>query len=103
MAEALRQGQQRGDVGTDATCANLARSAGLCPGQPSGGQQQATAIGRALMANPRLLLLDEVSLGLAPVVVADIYAALPQVTARGTTNGPTIRSNTTSHISANAG
>ncbi len=50
----------------------------------SGGQQQMVAIGRALMSNPRLLLCDEISLGLAPVVIRDIYAALPAIKAEGT-------------------
>jgi len=49
----------------------------------SGGQQQMAAIARALMANPRLLLCDEISLGLAPIVVRDIYARLPQISAEG--------------------
>jgi branched-chain amino acid transport system ATP-binding protein len=51
----------------------------------SGGQQQMAAIGRALMSNPRLLLCDELSLGLAPVVIRDIYECLGAVTAEGTT------------------
>ena len=51
----------------------------------SGGEQQALAIGRGLMANPRLLLLDEVSLGLAPLVVEHIYEAMPAIVASGTT------------------
>jgi len=51
----------------------------------SGGQQQMAAIGRALMANPVLLLCDEISLGLAPIVIRDLYAALPRIRAEGTT------------------
>ena len=42
------------------------------------------AIGRALMSNPRILLCDEISLGLAPIIIADIYAALPRIKAEGT-------------------
>jgi branched-chain amino acid transport system ATP-binding protein len=45
----------------------------------SGGEQQMAAIGRALLANPRVLLCDEISLGLAPVVIRDLYAKLPRI------------------------
>jgi branched-chain amino acid transport system ATP-binding protein len=51
--------------------------------QFSGGEQQAIALGRALLSNPDLLMIDELSLGLAPIVVERIYALIPEIVARG--------------------
>lgn len=90
VEENLRTGEYRGRPGPW----NLPRVYELFPwmaerrrqnsAQLSGGEQQAVAIGRALMANPKLILIDELSLGLAPVVVQRIYDILPAVVDSGT-------------------
>jgi branched-chain amino acid transport system ATP-binding protein len=54
-------------------------------GTLSGGEQQMCAIGRALMGNPRLILLDELSLGLAPVIIRSIYETIGAISREGTT------------------
>jgi len=63
----------------------LAERRGQAAGNMSGGQQQMLAIGRALMARPRLLMLDEPSLGLAPKIVQEIFRIIGEINRAGTT------------------
>jgi branched-chain amino acid transport system ATP-binding protein len=67
------------------TFPRLKRRSNAKAGNLSGGEQQATAIGRALMTNPEILLLDEVSLGLSPIAVEQVYTSLTSLIKSGTT------------------
>lgn len=80
----VRKGAGRWTLDTVYALFPILRERRLSPATAlSGGQQQMVAIGRALMSNPELLLCDEISLGLAPVVIRDIYAALPLIRESG--------------------
>jgi branched-chain amino acid transport system ATP-binding protein len=83
---------RRHDAEIDADVANvyelfpiLAERRSQAAGTLSGGEQQMLAIGRALMSRPRLLMLDEPSMGLSPLVMRTIFATLAELKARGTT------------------
>jgi branched-chain amino acid transport system ATP-binding protein len=83
---ALAKAQRRASLERAFTLFPILRERASQPaGTLSGGEQQMLAIGRALMALPKLLMLDEPSLGLAPLVVADIFRIIRDINAAGTT------------------